>query len=57
MLLINNGIGKGDVILVGVVFNKFTPLSTLKSDSLVRVRDVLALIAEESKVFVANFWA
>jgi hypothetical protein len=57
MLLINTGIGKGDVILVGVVFNKFTPLSTLKSDSLVRVRDVLALIAEESKVLVANFWA
>jgi hypothetical protein len=57
MLLINTGIGKGDVILVGVVFNKFTPLSTLKSDSLVRVKDVLALIAEESKVLVANFWA
>ena len=57
MLLINTGIGKGDVILVGVVFNKFTPLSTLKSDSLVRFKDVLALIAEESKVLVANFWA
>ena len=57
MLLINTGIGKGDVILVGVVLNKFTPLSTLKSDSLVRFKDVLALIAEESKVLVANFWA
>lgn len=57
MLLINTGIGKGDVILVGVVFNKFTPLSTLKSDSLVRVKDVLALIAEESNVLVASFWA
>ena len=55
MLLINTGIGKGDVILVGVVFNKFTPLSTLKSDSLVRVKDVLALIAEESNVLAANF--
>ena len=57
MLLINTGIGKGDVILVGVVFNKFTPLSTLKSDSLVRVKDVLALIAEESNMLVASFWA